>query len=326
MAGVGKRLRPFSLTTPKPLLKIAGKTIVRRLVDKIISVTTEKVTEVGFIIGDFPQSVVDDLLELENLMDFKVNIFVQDVALGTAHALSFAKSMMSGDVVVAFADTLFDADFKIDYSSDVVIWTKKVDNPEAFGVVIKDKNERITAFYEKPMEFITDEAIIGIYFFKNAEKLASKIDYIIDKKILVNNEYQLTDALQLMLDEGLVFKSQTVDTWLDCGNKDVIIKTASYVLKHFDVQSNMTAKVNNSVLIQPVYLGDDVVVDNCVLGPNVSVEDGAKLSNVVAEDTIVYSNAILSNVVVENSMFGNFSNFLQTIKILDVGDYDKIII
>ena len=103
-----------------------------------------------------------------------------------------------------------------------------------------------------------------------------------------------------MLDDGLVFKSQTVDTWLDCGNKDIIIKTASYVLKHFDVQSNMSAKVNNSLLIQPVYLGEDVVIDNCVLGPNVSIEYGSKLTNVVAKDTIVYSNSVLSNVVIEN--------------------------
>ena len=324
MAGVGKRLRPFTLTTPKPLLKIASKSIVRRLVEKIISVTSEKVTEVGFIIGDFPESVVNDLHDIGKHLDFKVNIYVQDVALGTAHALSFAKQMMFDNVIVAYADTLFDANFKINNESDVVIWTKKVDNPENYGVVIKNEKSFITEFYEKPVEFVSDEAIIGIYYFKDSKILADKIHYIMTNDIRGNNEYQLTDALQMMLDDGLVFKSQTVDNWLDCGNKDILIRTAGYVLQHFDVQSNLDAKKNNSVIIEPVYLGDNVVLNNCVLGPNVSVEDNSVLTNVIAKNSIISSNSRLSNIVFENSMFGNNSSFFQSIKILDVGDYDKI--
>ena len=324
MAGVGKRLRPFTLTTPKPLLKIASKSIVRRLVEKIISVSSEKVTEVGFIIGDFPESVVSDLNDIGKQLDFKVNIFVQDEALGTAHALSFARKMMFGNVIVAYADTLFDASFKIGGESDVLIWTKKVDNPEDYGVVIKDDSSLITAFYEKPKEFVSDEAIIGIYYFKDAKLLLNKVDYLMANKLLSNNEYQLTDALQLMLDGGLVFRSQTVDIWLDCGNKDILIKTAGYVIKHFGVQSNINAVINNSVIVEPVYLGSNVVLNNCVLGPNVSVEDNSSLSNVVAKNSIISSNSELSNIVFENSMFGNYSNFTQSVKILDIGDYDKI--
>ncbi|MBN2892805.1 MAG: hypothetical protein JXL97_13130 [Bacteroidales bacterium] len=324
MAGIGKRLRPFTLTTAKPLLKIAGKSIVQRLVEQIISVSHEKVTEVGFIIGDFPESVVDDLKELGEQLEFKVNIYVQDVALGTAHALSFANEMLSGKVIVAFADTLFDADFRLKVDSDVVIWTKQVKNPEAYGVVIKEGEELITGFFEKPKKFISDEAIIGIYYFKDASVLSEKIEYVISNKMLVNNEYQLTDALQFMLNDGCVFVSQTVDTWLDCGSKDLLINTADYVLQHFKVQSATSYLKENSVIIPPVYLGDNVLIKNSVIGPNVCVENNSVITGSVISNSIVLEDVKLENLLATNSMFGNSSAVKQSIKILDVGDYDKL--
>ncbi len=324
MAGIGKRLRPFTLTTPKPLLKIAGKSIVQRLVEKIISVSDEKVTEVGFIVGNFPKEIIDSLHNLGKELDFKVNIFVQSEALGTAHAIYCAQQMLTGSVVVAFADTLFDADFKLRKDAEVVIWTKNVDNPEAYGVVVKENKDIIKGFYEKPKEFISNEAIIGIYYFKNAEKLAIKIEHIIKNKLLVNNEYQLTDALQLMLNDGNIFVSQIVDTWLDCGNKDLIISTAAYVLEHFGIKSSEKYSSENTVLIPPVYIGNNVVLKNSVIGPNVSIEDNSVISNSVISNSVIYQNVLLNGVLAKNSMFGNFSSVQKTPKKLDIGDYDKL--
>lgn len=322
MAGIGKRLRPFTLTTHKPLIKIAGKSIVTWLIEKLAKVTKSKITDVGFIIGDFPEEVIVMLKEIGTQFNFNVHIFYQTEALGTAHAISFAKSLLKGEVIVAFADTLFDADFEISYNSDVVIWTKVVSNPQLYGVVIKDSENKVITFSEKPKEFVSDEAIIGIYYFKNSELLSQKIDFLLDNKIVVNNEYQLTDVLQMMLDDGLKFLSQNVTEWLDCGNKDLLINTMSYVCKNFVTNSNIL-ELNNSLVIEPVYIGKNVNLKNSIVGPNVSIENNSTIENSIISNSIVLENCKIINANLHNSMVGNYVEFSNSIQNLDLGDYTK---
>jgi len=323
MAGVGKRLRPFTLTTHKPLIKIAGKSIVSWLIEKLTKVTKSKITDVAFIIGDFPEDVVIMLKEVGKLYDFIVHIFYQKEALGTAHAISIAKSLLVGEVIVAFADTLFDADFEISYNSDVVIWTKVVENPQLYGVVIKDSDKNVIAFKEKPKEFISNEAIIGIYYFKNSELLASKINYLLSNNIVVNGEFQLTDVLQMLLDDGLKFTSQNVNEWLDCGNKDLLINTMAYVCQNFETNSN-SPKSENSILIQPVYIGKNVNLKNSIIGPNVSIEDNTTISNSFISNSIILENCNILNANFKNTMIGNYVEFNNISQNLDLGDYTKI--
>jgi len=205
MAGRGTRLRPHTLTIPKPLIPIAGKPIVERLVEDLVSVCNEKVDEIAFIIGDFGKEVESQLIAIAERLGAKGTICVQEEKLGTAHAVLCAQDALQGNVIVAFADTLFRADFKLDSSQDGIVWVKQVDNPSAFGVVKYDSNDVITDFVEKPETFVSDLAIIGIYYFKDGENLRNELQYLIDNDIRIKGgEFGLTDALGV---GSLVFRA-----------------------------------------------------------------------------------------------------------------------
>jgi glucose-1-phosphate thymidylyltransferase len=183
MAGMGKRMRPHTLTVPKPLLPVAGKSIVHWLIEDISDVCGEPIEEIGFVTGEFGKETENQLLAIAESVGAKGKIFYQDEALGTAHAILCAADCLKGDVIVAFADTLFRAHFHLDKSQDGVIWVHKVDNPSSFGVVKYNSDNVITDFIEKPTEFVSDLAIIGIYYFKNGETLRDELQYLIDNNI-----------------------------------------------------------------------------------------------------------------------------------------------
>lgn len=204
MAGIGSRLRPHTLTVPKPLTKIAEKSIVQRLVEDIATVIDNPIDEICFVIGPtFPKGTKENLLKIAENLGAKGCVKVQDRALGTAHAIYQAKETLKGPCVIAFADTLFKADFTLNPDADGAIWVKKVADPSAYGVV-KLKNGIITDFIEKPKEFISNLAIIGIYYFKNAEDLRTEIEYLLDNDIKEKGEYQITNALENLKQKGLM--------------------------------------------------------------------------------------------------------------------------
>ena len=231
MAGIGSRLRPHTLTIPKPLTLIAGKPIVQRLVEDIAKVLDQKIEEIAFVIGPtFPSDTEKKLLAIAENLDAKGVVTIQNEALGTAHAIQCAKESLNGPCVVAFADTLFKADFKLDDKADGAIWVKQVENPSAYGV-IKLKDGYITDFVEKPEDFVSDLAIIGIYYFKKGELLRNEIQYLLDNNITEKGEFQLTNALENMKQKGLKFVPGQVDEWMDCGNKEITVETNGRVLQ-----------------------------------------------------------------------------------------------
>ena len=232
MAGRGSRLRPHTLTIPKPLIPIAGKPIVQRLVEDISNVCNEKVDEIAFIVGDFGKEVETNLISIAESLGARGSIYFQEEALGTAHAILCAKESLKGNIVVAFADTLFKADFKLDNSSDGIIWVKQIENPSAFGVVKLNSTGEITDFVEKPDTYVSNLAIIGIYYFKSGEQLCNELEYLIDNDIKEKGEYQLTNALENMKNKGVVFRPGEVKEWLDCGNKNVTVATNKKVLEY----------------------------------------------------------------------------------------------
>ena len=244
MAGMGKRMRPHSLTIPKPLIPVAGLSIVQRLAEEITNVSKSKIDEIAFIIGDFGQETEDKLKQIAYNLNAKPVIYYQDEPLGTAHAVYCAAPSLNEKVIVAFADTLFKADFNLEENADAVIWVNRVNNPENFGVVKLDSNNFITDFIEKPKTFITDLAIIGIYYFKDGENLKNELKYLIDNNISVKGEFQLTDALQNMKNKGIKFKTGDVNEWLDCGNKDATVNTNSRILHY---TKNLISKYPNKL-------------------------------------------------------------------------------
>ena len=226
MAGWGSRLRPHTLTIPKPMVPIAGKPIVQRLVEGLVQAVDEKIEEINFVIREeFGQATEEKLKEVARDLNTKAIISYQDSPEGTAHAIYCAKESLNGPVIVAFADTLFRTDFKIDSEKDGVIWVNKVEDPKAFGVVKVNDDDIITDFVEKPQEFVSDLAIIGIYYFKDGEALKEEIEYLLDNKLREKGEYQLTDALENLKRKGAKFVPGEVIEWLDCGNKAACIYT-----------------------------------------------------------------------------------------------------
>lgn len=329
MAGRGSRLRPHTLTIPKPLIPIAGKPIVHRLVEDIAGVINQKIDEIAFIIHkDFGKQVEVDLVAIAEKLGAKGTIYYQNEALGTAHAIMCAKDSMQGPIVVAYADTLFRADFTLDTSADSVIWVKQVADPSAFGVVQLNENNLIVDFVEKPKEFISDLAIIGIYYFKSGEALRSELQYLLDNNVVKGGEYQLTDGLENMKQKGMKFVPGKVDEWMDCGNKNVTVETNSRMLGflHND-GANLIAdnvKQKNSTIIPPCYIGEDVILMNATVGPNVSLGRGCHIIDSTIKNSLVQTHAHIKNASLNNAMIGNYASFDGNFKSISIGDYSVL--
>ena len=326
MAGRGSRLRPHTLTIPKPLIPIAGKPIVQRLVEDISNVCNEKVDEIAFIIGDFGKEVETNLISIAESLGARGSIYFQEEALGTAHAILCAKESLKGNIVVAFADTLFKADFKLDNSSDGIIWVKQIENPSAFGVVKLNSTGEITDFVEKPDTYVSNLAIIGIYYFKSGEQLCNELEYLIDNDIKEKGEYQLTNALENMKNKGVVFRPGEVKEWLDCGNKNVTVATNKKVLELNNefLENNTSASLTNSIVIPPCYIGDNVELTNSVIGPFVSIGDNTKITNCVINNSLIQENSTIKSAVLSNSMIGNNTSYIGKEIDLSIGDFTEI--
>ncbi len=324
MAGMGKRMRPHTLTTPKPLLPIAGKSIVQRLAEDIAKVSPEKIDEIAFVTGHFGKETENHLLKIASDMGAKGSIYYQEEALGTAHAILCAQKALKGKVIVAFADTLFKADFKLDDTQDGIIWVQKVADPKPFGVVKINKEGHITDFVEKPEYFVSDLAIIGIYYFKDGANLKQELQYLIDNKIKDKGEFQLTNALENMKNKGLKFVPGRVTEWLDCGNKDATVYTNQRVLE-FDKKQPLISNTHvsqNSVIIEPCYIGENVQLINSIVGPYVSIGHNSIIENSVVKNSIVQTNTKISCANIHNSMLGNYVEFSNHSLELSIGDYN----
>lgn len=326
MAGRGSRLRPHTLTVPKPLVPVGGKPIVHRLVEDIAGTSSEKIEEIAFVIGDFGTEVEKELIGVAEALGAKGSIYYQHEALGTAHAVLCAADSLTGPVVVAFADTLFRADFKLDADADGILWVKQIDDPSAFGVVKLDSQGVITDFVEKPKEFVSDLAMIGIYYFKNGDQLREELQYLIDNNVIKSGEYQLPDALKNLTAKGVRFKPGKVDEWLDCGNKAVTVHTNQRVLE-FDKDKKIISEdvtLTNAVIVPPCFIGRNVVLENAVVGPHVSLGEGTKVKNAVIRNSIVQKHAKIENAVIADSMIGSHANVLKKHEDLSIGDYTEI--
>ena len=328
MAGIGSRLRPHTLTIPKPLTLIAGKPIVQRLVEDIVKVVDQKVEEIAFVIGPtFPKDTEEKLLAIAKGLGAVGKVSVQENALGTAHAIQCAQESLEGPCVVAFADTLFKADFTLDGESDGAIWVKQVEEPSGYGVV-KIKDGIITDFVEKPDEFISDLAIIGIYYFKSGEILREEIQYLLDNNILDKGEFQLTNALENMKQKGLKFVPGQVNEWMDCGNKEITVDTNSKILKFSkEAQENLIAAsvvLENSKIIEPCYIGENVILRNTTIGPNVSLGDDSIVENSHIADSLIQTKTTIKNANLKEAMIGNNAYFDGEFKSVSIGDYSVL--
>lgn len=326
MAGMGKRMRPHTLTQPKPLVPVAGKSIVQRLVEDLSKATGESLGEIAFITGQFGEAVEKDLLSIAESLGAKGRIYYQDEPLGTAHAIMCAAPALTGPVVVAFADTLFVADFTINKEEDGVIWVNTVSNPEQFGVVKIGDDGYISDMVEKPTTPVSDLAIIGIYYFKDGDNLKNEIQYLLDHNIRDKGEYQLTSALENMKNKGKKFAPASVREWLDCGNYSSTIYTNQRVLEN--IRETLTVpsstKINNSVIVQPCFIGENVILENAVIGPHVAIGNGSEVRNSRVANSIIQTSSKIYNANVADSLVGAHTVVEGKTAELSISDYSVV--
>jgi glucose-1-phosphate thymidylyltransferase len=329
MAGRGSRLRPHTLTVPKPLIPIAGKPIVHRLVEDIAKVLDEKIDEIAFIIGeDFGEKVETDLKNIAETLGAKGTIYYQDKPLGTGHAIMCAKESLEGPAVIAYADTLFKADFTLDKEADGVIWVKQVENPSAYGVVQLNEKKQIVDLVEKPESFVSDLAVIGIYYFKDVAVLKNELQEVLDKNIIRGGEYQINDGIEAMKQKGKVFVPGKVDEWMDCGNKAVTVETNTRMLNFLQEDGEKLIaedlEMENSEVIEPCFIGENVVLKNAKIGPNVSIGNGCKITDSSIQDSLIQTFAEVKNADLKNAMIGNFAKFDGNFTEISIGDYSVL--
>ncbi|NQY04699.1 MAG: nucleotidyltransferase [Flavobacteriaceae bacterium] len=328
MAGRGSRLRPHTLTVPKPLIPVAGKPIVHRLVSDIAEVLGEPIEEIAFVLGDpafFGDDVVTSLKALAESLGAKGTIYRQDQPLGTGHAIMCAKESLSGPAVIAYADTLIRADFNLDKDADSVIWVKQVDQPEAYGVVKLNDNNEIVELVEKPQEFVSDLAVIGIYYFKDVGVLKQELQHVLDNNIINGGEYQINDGIKGMMSKGKIFKTGKVDEWMDCGNKLVTVETNQRMLGFLEkdgehlVSENVT--LENATIVPPCFIGDNVVLKNATIGPFVSVGNDTVIENATIKNSLIQTKAVIKNANLEEAMIGNHAKYNGEFTRISIGDY-----
>jgi glucose-1-phosphate thymidylyltransferase len=329
MAGRGSRLRPHTLTIPKPLIPIAGKPIVHRLVEDIAKVINQPIDEVAFIIHEsFGETVEKDLLAIATKIGAKGTIYYQNEALGTGHAIMCAKDSLSGPAVIAYADTLIRADFELDATADSVIWVKQVDQPEAFGVINLNEANEIIELVEKPKEFVSDLAVIGIYYFKDIAVLKNELQAVLDNNIIHGGEYQINDGIKQMMAKGMKFVPGKVDEWMDCGNKDVTVDTNNRMLGflHQDGEDLVAndVRLDNSQIIPPCFIGEGVQLIDSIIGPNVSIGKGSHVQNSKIQNSLIQTHSNIKNAKLDNAMIGNHVNYNGEFTSVSLGDYSTM--
>ncbi|WP_299883773.1 sugar phosphate nucleotidyltransferase [uncultured Lacinutrix sp.] len=332
MAGRGSRLRPHSLTVPKPLIPVAGQPIVHRLVKDIAKVLNEPIDEIAFVLGDpawFGDDVVTSLENLAKGLGAKASIYRQDQPLGTGHAIMCAKDSLSGPAVIAYADTLIRADFNLDPEADAVIWVKQVDKPEAYGVVKLNNNQEIIELVEKPEQFVSDLAVIGIYYFKDVSVLKGELQKVLDNNIINGGEYQINDGIKGMMANGKVFKTGEVSEWMDCGNKAVTLETNQRMLGFLKADGEeqlLSDSIRNidSNIIEPCYIGKNVVIKNSSIGPNVSIGNNCVIEDSSVKNSLIQNETTIKNANLEDAMIGNHVRYDGKFTKISIGDYSVL--
>ena len=283
VAGSGVRLRPYTEDRPKCLLPVAGKTIIDWIVEDSLSLDP---SELVFITG-YKAEQMDAFLEGKDWGSVKT--VRQENPQGLGEAISLALPHVSDDepLLIILGDTLFEADLSfLKDEQENVLYTFKVEDPSRFGVAVAAEDGHIQRLVEKPQEFVSDEAIVGIYYIKDVKVLRESLKYLMDNDVRTKGEFQLTDALEMMLQKGCKFHTAPVKKWLDCGLIETLLATNAEVLSRND--NSMDVEFPGTTIIGPCHFGNDVVIENCTIGPNVAVGDGCVLKRCTIKDAILW--------------------------------------
>lgn len=316
VAGVGTRLRPHTFALPKVLLNVAGKPILGHILDALHNQGIEKAT----IVSGYMRNLVEAYVSQRYDMDF--TFVVQQERKGLGHAIWQASETFNDEpLMIILGDTIFDVDLKLAYiDGNSSIGVKYVDDPRRFGVVVKDESGNIIKLVEKPVEKVSNLAIVGIYYITNPTLLKESLNELIENDIKTRGEYQLTDALQIMIDKGEKIKTFPVEGWYDCGKRETMLSTNRFLLD----QKETTREVENSIIIPPCFIGENAKVERSIIGPYTTVADGAVVTDSVIKDSIISNHASVSSSLLNGSIIGNNASVKGRFAKLNVGNSSEI--
>ncbi len=322
MAGRGSRLRPQTHTVPKPLLPLAGQTLVQRIVREVAQAVAEPIERVSFVSGRFGDQALAELARAAQAVGAQHSVHYQDEPLGTAHAILQAADDLEGPVVVAFADTLFHAEFQLDLSHEASIWVQQVEDPSAYGVVRLDAEGYVQGFVEKPREFVSDLAIIGIYYFRDGQALARALKLLVESGRSVKGEFLLTDALEDLRLSGTRFATSRVSRWMDCGNADAVLRTHAELFATWPAESWVSpdSQLHDAVIVPPVRVEAGAVLRRSVVGPNVSIGAGTVVEDSILADCIIQDASVIRGQNLRHSMIGSRVRLEARPHALNLGD------
>ena len=315
VAGTGTRLKPHTLTLPKPLLRMGGKAILDYL---LMPITELKPEEVVFVVG-YKGDMIRDYVRKN--YDFKSTFIKQDKLLGLGYALHVALGNMGDSpVLILLGDTVVEGDLaKFVTAGEYTLGLHQVDDPQRFGIA-EVVNGSIARVVEKPKRPRGNLALIGLYYLSESLRLKDKLSRLVQLGKKTRGEIQLTDALAAMIKDGVEFTPFEVQKWFDCGKKETMLATS----RHFLENAPAPTEIPGSTLVPPVYIGEDARIENSVIGPDVSIGSGTRVKNVVVSDSIIGSDVRIENVVIEKSIIGNNVVLRGDKKVLNIGDSTQI--
>lgn len=321
MAGYGTRLRPHTWSKPKPLIPLAGKTILDYVLRQFETLPDPQNVEYILIVGASQRQHIEDFIR-HNYPDICAHFVVQETMRGQSDALWQARQYLNGPMLMVFSDTLVDVDFSVltERKNEGIAWVKEVDDPTRFGVAQVNASGQVTHLIEKPKDTLNKMAVVGFYYFPSAEDLLAAIQTQFDQKITLKNEYFLADAINILLDRGLYMRPVAVNVWLDAGTTDSLLATNRYLLANGSDNSAEAARRPGVTIIPPVYVDPEAQVQNVVLGPHVSIGRGCTVKNVIARNTIMDENANAESLILEDSLLGRNASAVGQADCLNLGD------
>ena len=318
MAGYGTRLRPHTWSKPKPLVSVAGKAVLGHVLDMFSDVPD--IEEIIFIVGYLGEQA--EAYMAEHYAQVSTQFIIQEEMLGQSHALWLAREHLQGPICMVFVDTLIEADLSNleKEKADAVAWVKEVDDPRRFGVAEVGKNGTFRRLVEKPEDMSNNLALVGFYYFKEAEKLVQAIESQMDSGTQLGGEFYLADAINIMLDQGLNMRVETVDIWKDCGKPDALLDTNRYLLDSHRDNTNVASQRDGAIIIPPVFVHPKATISDSVIGPHASIGPDCEIKRSIVRNSIIESGSLVQDSVLEESIVGQNARIVSQPRRLNIGD------
>jgi glucose-1-phosphate thymidylyltransferase len=321
MAGLGSRMRPHTWTRPKPLLYLAGKTVLAHSLAQFISLPHLEKAEFVFIVSPTQGDQIQEHMQAAH-PDMIVHYVVQEQMKGQSEAIRLAREFIHGPTLIAFSDTLIETDlgFLNDETADGIAWVKTMPDPRRFGVVETDAEGWAVRLIEKPQDMSKNNVVVGFYYFRDGNQLIDAIDEQVKRKIQLKGEYFLADAINLMLGYGARFRTQKTEIWLDAGIPEALLETNRYLLDHGRGNHDFQAEMGGVTIVPPVSIAPGVRLECSVIGPHVTLGEGCSITSAVVRNSIIDAGTQISDIVIEGSLIGRNVNLQGRAEKLNIGD------